>query len=121
MPFALNESTRYISPTKTPEFLAAGIPVISTPITDVVRPYGDMGLVEIARDAGELARKAELLLSRPKSAWLERVDAHLSSMSWDKTWAAMQALMRRARSDAALPDPAPSVASKTLREGALRV
>ncbi|MDQ4061394.1 MAG: glycosyltransferase, partial [Pseudomonadota bacterium] len=42
MPFALNESTRYISPTKTPEFLAAGVPVVSTPITDVVRPYGEL-------------------------------------------------------------------------------
>ena len=41
MPFALNEATRYISPTKTPEFLAAGMPVVSTPITDVVRPYGE--------------------------------------------------------------------------------
>ena len=48
MPFALNESTRFISPTKTPEFLAAGVPVVSTPITDVVRPYGEKGLVEIA-------------------------------------------------------------------------
>src|SRR5215204_3870526 len=49
MPFALNESTRFISPTKTPEFLAAGVPVVSTPITDVVRPYGEKGLVEIAK------------------------------------------------------------------------
>ena len=48
MPFALNEATRFISPTKTPEFLAAGVPVVSTPITDVVRPYGEKGLVEIA-------------------------------------------------------------------------
>ena len=47
MPFALNESTRFISPTKTPEFLAAGLPVCSTPITDVVSPYGDLGLVAI--------------------------------------------------------------------------
>ena len=44
LPFALNESTRFISPTKTPEYLAAGLPVISTPIRDVVRPYGEIGL-----------------------------------------------------------------------------
>ena len=43
MPFALNESTRFISPTKTPEYLAGGCPVVSTPITDVVRTYGDTG------------------------------------------------------------------------------
>jgi len=51
LPFALNESTRFISPTKTPEYLAAGLPVVSTPITDVVKSYGDLGLVSIARSA----------------------------------------------------------------------
>ena len=55
MPFARNEATRFISPTKTPEFLAAGIPVVSTPITDVVQPYGAEGLVEIAGTAGEMS------------------------------------------------------------------
>ena len=40
MPFALNEATRFISPTKTPEYLAAGCPVVSTPVRDVVRSYG---------------------------------------------------------------------------------
>ena len=54
MPFALNEATKFISPTKTPEFLAAGVPVVSTPITDVVRPYGEKGLVEIARTPKEV-------------------------------------------------------------------
>ena len=53
MPFALNEATRFISPTKTPEFLAAGKPVISTSITDVVEPYGNKGLVSIADTADE--------------------------------------------------------------------
>ena len=43
MPFARNEATRFISPTKTPEYLAAGCPVVSTSIRDVVRPYGDAG------------------------------------------------------------------------------
>jgi glycosyltransferase involved in cell wall biosynthesis len=93
MPFALNEATRYISPTKTPEFLAAGVPVVSTAITDVVRPYGDKGLVEIARTAEEVALKAEALLSRPKEPWLGRVDRHLAAGSWDKTWGSMQKLM----------------------------
>jgi glycosyltransferase involved in cell wall biosynthesis len=86
MPFALNESTRFISPTKTPEFLAAGVPVVSTAITDVIRPYGDLGLVEIANTAEDFVTKAELLLTRPKEAWLSRVDRHLSTMSWDLTW-----------------------------------
>jgi glycosyltransferase involved in cell wall biosynthesis len=93
MPFALNESTRFISPTKTPEFLAAGVPVVSAPITDVVRPYGEKGLVEIAKTPLEVVRKAEHLMSRPKENWLHRVDRHLAAGSWDKTWSAMHRLM----------------------------
>jgi len=101
MPFALNESTRFISPTKTPEFLAAGVPVVSTPITDVVRPYGDKGLVEIAKSASEVVARAEHLLSRPREAWLQRVDRHLAAGSWEKTWATMHRLMLEAlRGDA---------------------
>ncbi|MBF9232803.1 glycosyltransferase [Microvirga alba] len=94
MPFALNEATRFISPTKTPEFLAAGVPVISTPIADVVSPYGEKGLVDIARNAEEIVAKAEAILTRPKDAWLAKVDRHLESGSWDKTWAAMHRLIR---------------------------
>jgi glycosyltransferase involved in cell wall biosynthesis len=96
MPFALNEATRFISPTKTPEFLAAGVPVVSTAITDVVRPYGEKGLVEIARTAQEVVAKTETLLARPKEAWLQRVDRHLAAGSWDKTWAGMHRLMTSA-------------------------
>ena len=51
MPFAINESTRFISPTKTPEYLAAGRPVVSTPIRDVVRHYGELEGVKIAETA----------------------------------------------------------------------
>lgn len=93
MPFALNESTRFISPTKTPEFLAAGVPVVSTPITDVVRPYGEKGFVEIAKTPLEVVRKVETLLQRPKDAWLAKVDRHLAAGSWDKTWATMHKLI----------------------------
>ncbi len=93
MNFALNEATRFISPTKTPEFLAAGVPVVSTPITDVVRPYGEKGLVEIAKTPLEVVRKVEGLLARPKEAWLQKVDRHLALGSWDKTWVSMHKLM----------------------------
>jgi glycosyltransferase involved in cell wall biosynthesis len=90
MPFALNDSTRFISPTKTPEFLAAGLPVVSTPIADVVKPYGEAGLVEIAENPEKLVACAEQLLARPRDAWLRRVDDHLATMSWDRTWATMK-------------------------------
>jgi glycosyltransferase involved in cell wall biosynthesis len=56
--FADNESTKFISPTKTPEYLAAGKPVVSTPIRDVVRPYGELELVQIAATAKRRRRVA---------------------------------------------------------------
>jgi glycosyltransferase involved in cell wall biosynthesis len=90
MPFAINDATRFISPTKTPEFLAAGVPVVSTPITDVVVPYGSEGLVQIAADGRGFVAKAEALLSQKRAPWLKNVDAFLEGMSWDDTWAAMR-------------------------------
>ena len=93
MPFALNDATRFISPTKTPEFLAAGVPVVSTPIHDVVRPYGENGLVAIAANAEELVAAAQSYMSDRPEAWQERVDRHLSTMSWDRTWRDMQRLV----------------------------
>jgi UDP-galactopyranose mutase len=93
--FAHNDSTRFISPTKTPEYLAAGKPVISTSILDVVSPYGEMGLVHIADDVpGFVAAAESILKERAKSSeWLERVDAFLSQDSWDSTWLRMMKLM----------------------------
>ena len=86
IPFLLNESTRYISPTKTPEYLAAGIPVISTPIRDVINPYGINKLVHIGNQAEDFIMAAEFeLKNRKKDAWLNKVDAFLSKNSWDKT------------------------------------
>ncbi|MET0427964.1 MAG: glycosyltransferase family 1 protein, partial [Microvirga sp.] len=61
---------------------------------DVIRPYGEKGLVEIARSAEEIVAKAESILSRPRDAWLAKVDRHLASGSWDTTWAAMHKLMQ---------------------------
>lgn len=92
--FAQNESTRFISPTKTPEYLAAGKPVLSTPIRDVVHPYGELGLVSIVNDADEFIVAAEEALQRKSdSAWLQKVDAFLADMSWDETWSRMWQLI----------------------------
>jgi glycosyltransferase involved in cell wall biosynthesis len=92
--FAQNESTRFISPTKTPEYLAAGKPVVSTPIQDVVRPYGQMGLVRIASDAAEfIAAIEDLLRSQDRTKWLKTVDEFLAQMSWDETWQRMSRLI----------------------------
>lgn len=96
MPFALNESTEFISPTKTPEYLAAGLPVVSTAITDVVRPYGDLGLVEIASNSGEFVAAAERAMAQDKVERLLTVDAFLADRSWDYTARQMNRLIDRA-------------------------
>ena len=95
MPFALNAATRYISPTKTPEYLAAGKPVVSTAIRDVERSYGDAGLVAIAHSAEEFAAAIDSALKPASAAWTARVDAALGQNSWDRTWRAMDAEMDR--------------------------
>lgn len=97
LPFAHNASTRFISPTKTPEYLSAGCPVVSTSITDVVRPYGELGLVRIAD--GDAAFAEAIALASADSAdpaWQLRVRAALRGNSWDRTWKAMSDLMEEA-------------------------
>ncbi len=94
LPFALNDSTRFISPTKTPEYLAAGLRVVSTPIRDVVSGYGDLGLVGIANGAAEFIAITDSLLQCPPTAEFHaRVDKFLSQSSWDKTWSHMSGLI----------------------------
>jgi glycosyltransferase involved in cell wall biosynthesis len=96
MPFAHNESTRYISPTKTPEYLAAGKPVVSTPIIDVLRQYGRNSLAHIAGTPDEFVRVTSMALeNQDREEWLERVDEFLSQNSWDKTWQRMMYLITR--------------------------
>ncbi len=89
LPFACNEATRFISPTKTPEYLAAGRPVVSTPIRDVVRPYGDRGLARIAATAPEFVAAVEQALVEDGAARLAKADPFLAEMSWDRTWQQM--------------------------------
>lgn len=94
--FALNESTKFISPTKTPEYLCAGLPVISTSITDVVHPYGDLELVEIADDADTFISKAEELLTQKNNPErLKKADAFLADKSWDDTQKHMESLINK--------------------------
>lgn len=101
LPFALNASTRFISPTKTPEYLAAGKPVVSTAIRDVVRPYGEKGLVHIANDAEQFVMAIERALSQKNDQqWLEETDRYLATISWDQTWEEMARLMHQVLAEA---------------------
>jgi UDP-galactopyranose mutase len=94
IPFADNTSTRFISPTKTPEYLSAGLPVISTPIKDVVQTYGINGMVSIATNADEFEEYARSILQRPrKRERLTVTDRFLGKNSWDNTYYNMQSLI----------------------------
>lgn len=93
LPFAQNDATRFISPTKTPEYLAAGKPVVSTPITDVVRPYGEMGLAHIAKNPAEFVFAVERALCEDRDLRQRLADGWLSHLSWDRTWSRMHGLI----------------------------
>jgi UDP-galactopyranose mutase len=108
MPFAINEATRYISPTKTPEYLAAGLPLVSTDIKDVATPYGDLGLVQIARTPSQFAEAiVSGIRSRGDSERIAKADQFLADKSWDRTFSEMQALINRGRRIS--KDPRPSL------------
>jgi glycosyltransferase involved in cell wall biosynthesis len=115
MPFARNESTRFISPTKTPEYLAAGKPVVSTSIRDVARQYGEMGLVRIADRPGDFVAAIEAALHKEAANddWLIRVDELLARMSWDWTWTRMSELI-----DSAVGAPSAIAAEKSMQVAA---
>lgn len=96
IPFALNESTRFISPTKTPEYLAGGVPVVSSSIKDVVTPYGEKGLVYIADSAEDFIKGIEWgLIQKNNPDWLKAVDTFLEDVSWDITWLKMMLQIRK--------------------------
>ncbi len=97
MPFAINESTRFISPTKTPEYLSAGLPVVSTPITDVIRHYGKLAAVHIAETPEDFIAACEAALTQsqdgPEAAWRREADAGIAGQSWHAVAASMLELI----------------------------
>ena len=98
MPFALNEATRYISPTKAPEYLAGGKRVVSTAIADVVRRFQDMTPLRIATDTPGFVNAIEAAIRQPDLADFDPVDDLLASISWDGIFARMAELVTRAES-----------------------
>ena len=95
LPFALNESTKFISPTKVLEYMAAELPSVSTPITDVKVPYGDV--VAIADTPEKFIAACERMLAmndEQQAALKERMRAIVANTSWDKTAASMHHLIQ---------------------------
>ena len=91
MPFALNEATRAISPTKTLEYLAAGLPVVSTRVPDVVTDYADV--VHLADDAPEFAAACREVLTHPVAERDQRVKPIQARQEWDHIASAMAELL----------------------------
>jgi UDP-galactopyranose mutase len=113
MPFAMNESTQFISPTKTPEYLAGGKPVVSTPVRDVVRHYGQLEGVGIASDAQSFVAECERMLKLDRHGdWLAEADLLLSATSWDTTRARMAGLIAELLDESAGSDESLLVAAE---------
>jgi UDP-galactopyranose mutase len=97
LPFAINDATRFISPTKTLEYLAGRKPVVSTPIRDVMHLYG--GVVDIASTAADFVDAIERAWKQPeteRSDWSRRVDDVLTLHAWDSIASRMEALIETA-------------------------
>lgn len=123
MPFALNEATQFISPTKTPEYLAAGVPVVSTSIRDVVRHYGDLDAVHIASDAVEFVEACEEALIQkngPDLGWRDQADEVLAGLSWDSTFRQMAEHVHSAEIERTRPCPVDRFLAPGIRRGGPR-
>ena len=93
MPFAMNEATQFISPTKTPEYLAAGLPVVSTPIRDVVRTYGGWERVVIADSVSAFQTGLSWVMENLTDNDQPELDQFLREQSWDNMWTQMHRIM----------------------------
>lgn len=94
LPFARNQSTRFISPTKTLEYMAAGKMIVSTPITDVAEPYGEIVyLGDTTRDFIAACERALGASAGERAARQQKMKAVLEGTSWDRTAAQMSELI----------------------------
>lgn len=93
MPFALNDATKYISPTKTLEYMAAGKPIISTKITDVVRDYSQS--VTLIENEGEFCDAIETLLTKKRLEMEMEYNKILEKTSWNATADKMETIIKK--------------------------
>jgi UDP-galactopyranose mutase len=120
LPFALNAATRYISPTKTLEYMAAERPIVSTPITDVVEPYGDV--VAVARTPDEFVDACDRSLRETdacRASRVRRMREVLARTSWDATVQAMERELSKASAQRRLEEASPPALRTAPAPGAL--
>lgn len=95
MPFVLNDSTKFISPTKVLEYMAAELPIVSTAITDVVTPYGE--IVFIGQDTAEFilhCEQAVVLHDEVKTVMARKMRKIIRQTSWEDTVRKMSSLIQ---------------------------
>lgn len=93
IPFAENELTRFLNPKKTSEYLASGVPVVSTAIPDVVRPFSLKGLLRVADSPDKFIESCQTSLDSGAPVTQEDIDNFLQKASWDDTWHKMSSLL----------------------------
>ena len=91
MPFALNEATQYINPTKTLEYMAAGKPIVSTAVPDVVRNFTP--IVDVARSHEEFVLAVERVHRSPSADFILQGIERANAASWEGTVSAMRGYM----------------------------
>lgn len=97
LPFAMNDSTKFISPTKVLEYMAAELPAVSTPITDVKVPYGDVVAVAGTPEEFIAACERQLAMSEDeRQAMAKRMREVVANTSWDLTATRMHELIESA-------------------------
>jgi glycosyltransferase involved in cell wall biosynthesis len=94
MPFALNDATRYINPTKTLEYMAAGKPVVSTAVADVVRNFTPV--VDVAESHKEFFEAAERAWRKPDPALIDEGVQRAQGASWTATVGMMRSAIQTA-------------------------
>jgi len=117
MPFALNEATEYINPTKTLEYMAAGKPIVSTAVADVVRNFTPV--VKVARTYDGFAAACRAAARAPEPDLIARGIGMAADASWESIVTKMRALVADAL-DAKVDDAAAVAGVKTVVAGADR-
>ena len=94
MPFALNEATEYINPTKTLEYMAAGKPIVSTAVSDVVHNFTPV--VAVASTHEEFGTAVRAAIQRPNGEMIARGLEQARANSWESIVARMERIIRDA-------------------------
>ncbi|MEW6613370.1 MAG: glycosyltransferase [Pseudomonadota bacterium] len=103
MPFALNEATEYINPTKTLEYMAAAKPIVSTAVADVIRNFTP--IVRVAHSHEQFVQTVTEALAAEPELLAQGVARAAAS-----TWTAIVAEMEQIMCNAVLGGQSPAVA-----------